>query len=684
MKNVNWIKTGLLFLLNICYFSSIQAQPAALTLDGNAANLNVVNVASINSEKLDFSPSYYQNGLVFVSSRKKGGRMDDKIGETFFELFYAEFDGNGMPIAAEEFSLEANTQLHEGQATFSPDGQMMIFTSNNQTNGAAGADANGVTRLKIYSAKKGRFDWTDVTELPFNSDEYSIMHPSLSPDGTKLFFASDMPGGIGGFDIYMVKKDGDSYSAPINLGPAVNTAQNEAFPFAHASGNIFFASLGHNGRGGFDLFKATMAGDSFTGTTNLGEPFNSTGDDFGLIMNAPATSGYFTSNRGGGAGMDDIYRFDAAAGFVAPELPDLNALIRVYDAQTNARLEGAEIRVFERTADGLLAGGDLYDVILMPERSGSNELVMKLVRKDASNLGDADLRTDAQGETPYDMAPEKQYILFVSKDDYLTNEVIYSTAGKSGDLVVEVPLDKKRCATLKGVVTDRATGQILANSTVRIASTCATDIFTTTSDASGRFEYCLPPGCDYSLTGQRTGYNDGIGKVSIPVGAKSDVSADLKLSPIPTVKDDGNYLAAGSVIVLDKIYYDFNKSTIRTGAARELDELVSIMQRYPSMQIELISHTDSRGGADYNQVLSLRRAESAKRYLVSRGIASSRIIALGFGESQLRNGCGDGSSCSEEEHQYNRRTEVRVTRIDEAVRVEYGNNGPEIIDRRRY
>lgn len=131
-----------------------------------------------------------------------------------------------------------------------------------------------------------------------------------------------------------------------------------------------------------------------------------------------------------------------------------------------------------------------------------------------------------------------------------------------------------------------------------------------------------------------------------------------------------------------KIYYDFNKSSIRTVAARELDELVVMMQTYPSMNIELSSHTDSRGGNDYNLNLSKARAESAKQFLRSKGIDSNRIRAIGYGESQPRNKCVDGVKCSEEDHQYNRRTEVKVTSIDSPVNIRYGNNGAKTIDRK--
>jgi outer membrane protein OmpA-like peptidoglycan-associated protein len=154
-----------------------------------------------------------------------------------------------------------------------------------------------------------------------------------------------------------------------------------------------------------------------------------------------------------------------------------------------------------------------------------------------------------------------------------------------------------------------------------------------------------------------------------------EVEVNVKMNPI--VDNIINEpIKEGSVIVLENIYYDFDKSAIRKGAARELDALVQLMKSYPSMEVEMIAHTDSRGGEDYNLDLSLRRAESARKYLIRNSIAESRIKAFGYGESQLRNDCYDGVDCTEEEHEYNRRTEVRITKIDEPVKVQYDTGKP--------
>ena len=144
-----------------------------------------------------------------------------------------------------------------------------------------------------------------------------------------------------------------------------------------------------------------------------------------------------------------------------------------------------------------------------------------------------------------------------------------------------------------------------------------------------------------------------------------------------------NSIPTGTVIVLENIYYDFGKWNIRAGAARELDALSALMKKFPSMEIELSSHTDSRGSDEFNKELSVKRAEAAHRYLVARGVDSKRIKPLGMGEALIRNKCKDGIECSEEEHQYNRRTEIKIIRIDEPVSIKYEDKGPEVIDRKK-
>jgi len=682
-------KAILFLLITACLFAfDATAQKSSKTkaakkLYEKGGSVVIKNAKQINTSNLEFSPAFYQNGLVYATSRKSQGERDKKINETYFELYYASLDGNGLPLNPKQFSLEVNSQLHEGPVTFSRDGNVIYFTRNNLKKGVRKADEQGVTRLKIYEAEKGPEDWENVKELPFNSDDYSVCHPTLSADGKKLYFSSDMPGGQGGMDLWVVERQGDTWSGPMNLGAEINTIKNEVFPFIHSTGNLFFASNGHEGMGGLDIFRIDVGSKVWGAVSNLGEPFNSPSDDLGLILSPGGTKGYFASDRAGGNGKDDIYLFEAFEGIGGETAPEIiSSTIQVYDATNNNRIEDAQVRIFERTSEGFIGGGsDLYEAVLMPSNAGSSELVFKLIRKDAGSLGDADAKTDANGEALYDFMGEKRYLLFVSKDGFASNEVVYSTQGNTGAGVIEVPLSRSVCAELSGVVKDKTKNTAIPNAIIKVVSTCNGKEDVVLADGNGRFNYCLPAGCDYVVTGIKENYANGMISYA-GVKAGSPLSGEIMLSPFSGKTDEkytGGTFREGSTIILENIYYDFNKSFIRKGAAVELDELRDLMTRYPSMVIELSSHTDSRGGTAYNQQLSKKRADSAKEYLVARGVGSNRITTRGYGESSLRNGCSDGSNCSEEEHQYNRRTEVKVLSINEKVNVQYHDRGPEVI-----
>ena len=634
----------------------------------------VYNAAGVNTSNLDFSPVFYQNGIVYVSSRYTSGPVDKKIGETFFELFYAEFDASGMPQSPRNFSLQINSQVHEGPVSFSRNGDLMYFTRNNLEKGISKANSKGHVVLKIYEAHHGKYDWENVTELPFNSDEYTCVHPSLSADGQRLFFASDMPGGYGGMDLYFVEKRPGGWSKPINMGRDVNTPSNEVFPYIHDSGTLFFSSNGHGGEGGLDIFEIDISTNTWGKLKNTGTPFNSTSDDLGFIINEEGTRGFLASDRTGGYGKDDIYSFEAESPIINGEPVVLSAMVVAYDEQTNERLPGADLRLFQRSADGFIEGDDLYDVQLMPSDNGG--LVMKLVRKSPDDMAEAPLHTNLNGESICEMQPDKNYLLLLAKDGYENAEMLYSTIGQTEAQTIRIAMKPHSCTTVAGTVSVQDYQTLVPNALVHILNetTGAEELIRT--NASGAFNFCLPLGHEYAVIAEKEGYTKGMSKVST-VGTNSAqiLNVNIHVQPIAEniLKEP---IKEGSVIVLENIYYDFDQYFIRKGAARDLDALAKLMKLYPSMDIELAAHTDSRGEESYNQELSLKRAESAKRYLIQKGITADRVQAFGMGESEIRNQCVDGVECSDEEHAYNRRTEVKIIHMDEPIRVEYKEGNP--------
>ena len=652
---------------------------------GILRDVDLENAEGVNSERLDFSPTFYQNGIVFVSQHKNGpvdrgmkaGKDDVK---QFFDLFFSEMDEEGHLQKPREFSISVNSQKHEGPVSFSRDGELMYFTRNNLKSSIPQADERGRVVVKIYEARRGELDWEDIRELPFNSDDFSCFHPSLSKDGKRLFFASNMRGGYGGYDLYYSDKKGDKWSKPVNLGADVNTKNDEAFPFYHESGTLFFSSKGHPGRGKMDIFMIDISGEKWGKVINLGTPYNSAKDDLGFILNPEGTLGYLASDRPGGKGSDDIYRFKAPIPIIRTEEATLDGQVIAYDAQTNERLPNASVRVFERTSDGFMEGNDLYDVELLPSANG--ELLMKLVRKNETELAEATLFTDLNGVAKVDMKQGKSYIVLVSKDGYESAEMMHVTDNTLGNQIVRVPMKANSCTSLAGVVSVNGFKTGVPNAVVTVFNKTTGEEENLRSNGSGRFNYCLAPDCDYLVSASKEGYSAGNVSLSTKEVKVANLAVTVRLEPpsdaneVEVKEIVSEPIRKGSVILLENIYYDFDKYFIRNGDAEELDALAQLMKQYPSMEIELIAHTDSRGDEDYNLDLSVKRAESAKRYLIGKGIADYRVEAFGYGESEIRNHCKNGVDCSDEEHQFNRRTEVKVVRIDEPVQVEYGEGKP--------
>lgn len=632
-------------------------------------DVNISNASNINTDGLEFSPVLYENGLVYVS-RNKNGIIDENTGKTFFELFYSELDPNGIPTRAQKFSNELNSQLHEGPVTFNRKGNKIYFTRSNIRKGLSRADKKGRVGLKIYEAERGDFDWENIVELSFNDDEFSCMHPALSADETKLFFSSNMPGGYGGMDLYFVEKRYGEWTAPINLGPEINTNRNEVFPFMHDNGTLFFASDGHEGFGGLDIFMINLQGRRWGQLTNLGAPFNSAKDDLGLILDIRGVQGYLTSNRDGGRGSDDIYIFEAPYGLKGVEGPDMaTTTIATFDGQMSRRLPGTSIYVFEISPNGLVDNNDLYDLQIVSkeqnEEEQTSEIQLVLKRKEEKNLGEPHSITDKNGESVLGFEDNKDYLILVSKAGYGTQEIKFNPNDHTPGSSLDIVLERSNCLALNGVITTFENAIPVPGTIVRVINTCDGSEQVVRTNLKGEFTSCLPFGCEFVIKAQRKGYENAQTKVStqslrgnrsIDIGIELEPKSELILKePIRT----------GSVIVLENIYYDFNKSAIRKGAAPDLEALAKLMKQYPSLEIELGAHTDSRGESDYNLELSLKRAESAKQFLTNRDIDADRIKSFGYGEAQLRNKCKDGVSCTEEEHQFNRRTEVKVLKIDE-------------------
>ncbi len=373
--------------------------------------IELINAQNINTPRLEFSPAYYQSGIVFAATAANPKEKDSKTNEGYFQLYYAEFGADGLPMQPRPFSLRINSRTHEGPVTFSRDGKTMYFTRSRTAKNKGKTNSRGQNVLQIYEATRGQSDWQNVRELSFIDHEYSFFHPTLSADGKRLFFVSNQPGGVGGNDLYVVEKTDQGWGTPKNLGPEINSPQNEGFPFIHSSGNLFFASEGHDGVGGYDLFMVDLIARQHK-VTSLGEPFNSTGDDLGLILSPDGKEGYFASDRAGGKGKDDIYFFKTENGIWGrTQVKNVNTLLSVRDEVNNNVLEGAEVRIFLPKEEKI----KLYEDIILPDNNKNDGVTFRQVRRALEQLKSADDLTNARGEVNLRLLGEKDYLLVITR-----------------------------------------------------------------------------------------------------------------------------------------------------------------------------------------------------------------------------------------------------------------------------
>lgn len=476
----------------------------------------------------DFGLAFYGNKVVFASSRNPSKSNFSWNKKPYTDLYIASISNQGELTDIKPFSDKINTKTHESNATFSQDGKVMYFNRTNSKRVKVGDEK--FASVKIFRAELVNNEWTNITETPFSSDLYSTEHPFLTKDGKRLYFASDMPGSMGGsIDLYYVdiKADG-TYGKPVNLGDTVNTIHREQFPFVTDDNTLYFSSDGHQGIGGLDIFMSKSKNGIYEKPLNLGQTINSNFDDFAYILDEKNNKGYISSNRNGNDNLASFTRKDNERRFSVAGI--------VKDKVSKQLLSGTTV--------------SLYDE--------NNKLISQKV-------------VSSNGEYSFKTKPNKKYRLEAKKDLYIPYNNVFTT------------------------------------------------------DAEGKIKN------DIEL--ELVTYNDA--------------------EDIVVAKNDGY-----TYIQLDNIYFDFNKWDIKEKAAKTLDVLVGLLNKYPSMEVQIGAHTDSRASTSYNLKLSKNRAASTLEYIVSKGIKRKRLQSKGYGESVPLVKCGD--HCTEADHATNRRCEFRI------------------------
>ncbi|GAB3321595.1 hypothetical protein GCM10027299_16260 [Larkinella ripae] len=671
-------------------------EPASGVIGKKTPTRYRLDVLSLNTSNAEFSPMYYRDGLVFVSGKKAGAAIETAGkggGGSYLDLFYVQdrqqlktsqiikpdgtvvkpaptaavknrsasprsrasandsrtlggyegginiSDGLRYSKTVQPFSRAINSRYHEGPVTFFNDGYQLVFTRNNYDGRRVRQSSEGVTNLKLYTAVQQNDLWTNIEELPFNSDDYSVGHPALSKDNRLLFFASDMPGGVGGTDLYVSRNENGKWTKPVNLGKGVNTKGNDLFPFIDERGNLYFASDGRKGLGGLDIYYVPLTNGVVTGAVeHLEAPINSEMDDFGLITDGNRKGGYFSTNRQ--KGNDDIFRFTRESSLYGCR----NLTIRFYDEVTKQPVDSVQIDIKAR-------GDDRKNRAVVTRKDGLVQLCLESNNDFTFRAAKDSYITSTVGFSTHSLTDDSPSRL----------EIALNQPPKIVDTVQYVPLEPNegwdivdsQKARVRGTVMSEQNQKPIEGVTINLKNDCDGMIRQFVTGADGRYEFELTEGCDYTLSASKERYGTNTSRIK-----KISTKATTKV-----LSADLNMLRVGDIVQLDNIYYDLDKWNIRSDASRELDKLVATMQKYPLLSVEIRSHTDSRGDAVYNRYLSAQRANSVVSYLASKGISRKRMVAAGYGESVLLNDCANDVDCTEAEHQRNRRTEFKVLSI---------------------
>ena len=370
-----------------------------------------VKPTDINSKVSDYGAAIYGDKLIFSSARDSVGfaKVQSKwTSQAFTNLYSADIKPDGSLEKAKRFSNILNSKFNESTPVFTKDLKTVYFTRNNFNNGKEGYDQDKKIALKIYKANLVDGKWVNIQELPFNSDNYSVAHPALSADEKTLYFASDMPGTKGLSDIFMVDILGEnSYGTPKSLNGAINTEGRETFPYVTANNELYFSSDGHQGLGGLDVYATKLSGDTaILPITNVGAPVNGPMDDFAYLIDSSTKKGYFSSNRDGGKGFDDIYSFLEKTPLKFDFKQDLEGTIT--NSETGEILDNAKIT--------------LYDENFKPLQETTS---------------------DANGNYAFKVDPGKKYYVRGEKEDYETKEVAVVIPNEPGKTKVTLATNKK-------------------------------------------------------------------------------------------------------------------------------------------------------------------------------------------------------------------------------------------------
>lgn len=567
---------------------------------------------ALNTEKSEFGATTIDSSIIYAAAKKKAKPVFNKVyrwnSENYLDMYTHPI--NKLTIGdsiSSPFSETINTKMHEATFAITKDRKTIYFTRNNFIKGKKKTDEKKVSNLKIYKAEWEDNKWKNITELPFNSDDFSTEHPTLNADETMMYFASDKPGGFGSLDIYAVSINANGeFGTPKNLGATINTSKKEQFPFIDAENNLYFSSNGHAGFGLLDVFVAKKEGKSFLKADNVGKPINSGYDDFSFNILQENKKGFFSSNRPGGIGSDDIYSLEEIKPLI---IKDCSQFISgtITDIRTKEPLANTIVDLIDKDGILITTQTTLDDGLFKFPALCSTNYTVK-ARKENYTKNSKDINTDKARNSIKNASMTLQSDADIKKEQEELKE-----KEETRVKLEKEELDRKAKIAKEERIKEEERAKELA--------------IKNAEEKKKREEK----------------------------EHKEYIEKTIAKEPAIEKKGEKTVIKAGP-----KVHFDYDLWYIRLKSKETLDNLVKILKNNPGIQLEIGTHTDIRGNAKYNKTLSQKRANSVLEYLIESGISKERLIAKGYGESKPQVICETEESCTEPQHEINRRCEFTI------------------------
>lgn len=580
-----------------------------------------VRLLPISSPFSDMAPTWCgPDRVIFSSSRKQSygiRRTAAWNGQPFLDLYVAQRLPNGDLLDPQPLAGDVNGPLHEGPAVCDATGSELWYTRNNPSRGSS-----GVRSLSILRARRVGDGFSGADPFPLNSTETSVGHPALSTDGKALYFTSDMPGGLGGTDIYVCLRVGAGWGEPVNLGPGVNTPFDEGFPFIAQDGTLYFASDGQPGLGGLDIFASPRTEDGgHVVAINLGVPVNGPKDDFGLIIDAAGKSGYFTSNRPGGRGDDDIYAFT----------------------------------MHQPLEQRYLCTGTVID-----DETGQpvSEVEVELLDKQQRVLGTK--QTDVKGKYSFVVDRDQEYTVRARMKGRFDGEQHLSTETIEQQQIVarDIHLVPDAGIWMRGAVRHKEKLGFIEGMNVSVVNLGSFATEQKLTGPGGDFSFRMQANEEFEVLFEKPGFFS----LSLPVRTTGMARGVIDLNEAADLSFEE--IQVGKPIPLKHQRWIDTRMDLDPVARTELDVLADRLQVNPAVHVEVAVHSDARGDLAEALKLSQKRADVIGAYLRSKGVPKEHLVVKGYGAMRLLNHCAPGVNCTDAEHAQNRRVEWTVTSVD--------------------